>query len=270
MPRSVKIALNSNSYFNLHKFIREEQLHDPRGFEGAGNSYGVYKDIHGYLNWDVRLYQPTVDSFISLSSTVTPTDGARYIVTGTTALSSTANFGGAPPNAIVEYITLDPDGASLNQWNYISPTKGMLCYLDTEDKFYYWDGNSWNDILSSGGGGGTSDSFKKELVLNGTAGNGAVGYVDIVTPSNGSVVDKVEFLTVAGNLTPNTGTPQIKAVLFDGSDTDLTGNIPVNELNSAKLYKENAAIYEVASQSIRLKISGANISGNLTVKITYF
>jgi len=97
---------------NAHAGLPNREIHPPRGFDTAANDTHLDKDIHGYINWQRILSQQPVTAFISLASTVTPSDGLRYIVTGTTSMASSSAFGGAAPNSIVEYITLDPDGNS--------------------------------------------------------------------------------------------------------------------------------------------------------------
>jgi len=38
------------------------------------------------------------------------------------------------------------------QWNYYTPSEGWICWVDDENKFYYFDGSSWSEWSGSGGG----------------------------------------------------------------------------------------------------------------------
>jgi len=112
-----------------------------------------------------------------------------------------------------------------------------------------------------------------DLALDGTTGNGEVGYVDLVTPPTGTVVDTIKILTIDSDLTPDTATPNIAVVFTNGVDPDieLTSVLNVDEMNSSVKITQDATPNEMQSgYSIKLKVSGQDVSGNLKIKISYF
>jgi len=254
---------------NLHVSMPNSQIHNPKGFDTAGKSYIVEKDFFEYLNWIPKLYQNPVEGFISLAGTVTPTDGLRYIVTGSTSLSSSSAFAGANPNSIVEYLTLDPDGVSVNEWAYIDPDIGTVCYVENLDTHYYYDGGEWKAL---GVGGGTIDgTYIAVLNLDGTAGNGEVGTVDLVAPSIGKVITDIDILVKDADLLPDSDVPNISVIYTNGTPVTLVEAITAVELNDMKLMTNALDPVTVTSgYSVKLNITGANLSGNMEVKIKYW
>ncbi len=111
-------------------------------------------------------------------------------------------------------------------------------------------------------------------VLDGTAGNGAVGYVDLVTPADGTVVDYVQFVVaIATPLTPDTGTPKFSLVLHDGTpsnDKVISDVIPADEMNNAHVWKSIGKYFEKATGfDLKIKIVDGDISGTLKTIIHY-
>ena len=169
-------------------------------------------------------------------------------------------------------------------WIYINATSGSGIAPGTNPLFWELEspGSTWHKKNQDSQLVGTSGTVTAneiiaalglsfDLDLDGTTGNGEVGYVDLNTPPDGTVVDFVTWLAIDADLTPDTDTPQLSIVLYDGVNPDVTlsGPISAAELNAALKIGSDAVPSKVASQSLKLKIEGGNTSGTLKIKVNY-
>ncbi len=113
--------------------------------------------------------------------------------------------------------------------------------------------------------GKNAQSFNVEL--DGTAGNGAIGNVEIVLLPNVGT-RPLKITVVSDGLTPDTGTPLIK---FTVAGEDLTDNISVEDLNDNGVseFSTSAVATDEANQHVLMEISGAAVSGNCIVIVEY-
>lgn len=72
------------------------------------------------------------------------TDGIRYLIIDG---GSGTEFAGKD-NKIAEY-----DSASPGTWTFITPLEGMIVYVKDEDRYYQYEGNSWEQLAAGAGGG---------------------------------------------------------------------------------------------------------------------
>lgn len=125
-----------------------------------------------------------------------------------------------------------------------------------------------DDIIT----GGTGLTF--DLTLNGTTGAGEVGYIQLGDiPPIGTVIDVVSWLTKEANLTA-VGDAVVSLVYYDGTPANdiLIGTAyDYADLNSNKLTKEDAPVLIAdGARVLALRITGANLSGNLILRATFF
>ena len=259
----VQPTITGIAYKNDHKFIEEAQLHPPLGYRPANNDTFLTKSIHGENVWQSNLYQQPVIGFVSLGSSVSVSDGDRYIVLGSTVDGS---FGNATPNSIVGYLTIDGEGNDYNEWDYRNAETGMLTYVSGEDKFYYFDGSIWKELSS---GVAPTDKDNATATMNGGANNGADGdYVDLFTPAVGKIFEAV--LTNATSLTPSDAS--ISIVLHDGTpanDIVLVSAVSVPELNiGLSKFGCNGEVV-TSGYELKLLVTGNDVSGTITIVANY-
>lgn len=109
-----------------------------------------------------------------------------------------------------------------------------------------------------------------DLELDGTTGNGEVGYVTLVTPPVGTVIESLKTLAIDSNLTPDDS--ELSLVLSNGTtDVVLAEAATAADLNEQKLIVNNLDPVAVASgYSLRIKVETQNVSGDLKIKANYF
>ena len=250
-------------FLNVHKYVADSEIHPPLGYRtGNVETYPV-KTIHGELVWNNNLMQKPVIGFLNLGSSVSPSDGDRYIATG---VGSSADYAGAIANDIIDYLTIDSYGQTYNQWDKRTPNTGMLTYMSGTDTFYYFDGSIWKELSS---GVTPTDKDNATATLNGTANNGADGdYVDLFTPATGKIFESV--FTKATSLTPSDA--NISIVLHDGTpanDIELVPAVSVDELNiGLSKFGCNGEVV-TAGYSLKLLVTGNDASGVITVVANY-
>lgn len=254
-------------FLNVHKYVADSEIHPPLGYRtGNVETYPV-KTIHGELVWSNNLMQSPVIGFLDLGSTVSPNDGDRYIATG---VGSSATFAGAAANDIIDYLTIDSYGQTYNQWDKRTPNTGMITYMSGVDTFYYFDGSSWK-VIGTGSGSGSTPS-DVTITFDGSANNGAVGdYVNLYTPTVGKEIRSVLYRV--GSLTPNDATASIQMVLNDGinPDIEIVSAVTNEELNYSALQEYGVAAITVPSgYSLKLLVSGANVTGGTLRVLTYY
>lgn len=252
---------------NDHKDLVEAELHYPKGYTLSGRESYPSNSIHGQLEWKFKYMQEPVIGFTSVASTVS--DGDRYIFTG---VGSSADFGGASTNDIVSYLTVDDFGQIYNAWDFITPQAGTLVYATSLDTWYYFDGSIWK-VLSAGSGGGVVPS-DVTITFDGGANNGAVGdYVDLYAPVAGREIKSVMYVRNA-TLLPDDATASIQMVLHDGNplnDIEIVSAITNEEINYSKTNEYGVAAIEVPSGfSLKLLVSGANVTGGTLRVLTYY
>lgn len=247
------------SYANSHKELANGQIHPPRDYSLAGNATFLGKDINGELAWDRMTWDAPVIGFIADESTASSADGARYIVTA----SSSASFSGASVNDVVQYLTVDYNGTVVNEWNFITPVAGCTLYATSLDAFYYFDGASWQSLVS-GSTGKEPDSVTKTF-----AGSNIGTYIDLYTPTVGNEIERILFK--GSGITPTDAI--IKVVLHDGTpanDVDITSELFAAEFNNI-LYNYGANGQTVSSGfSLKLLVSGNDINTGTLKVITYY
>lgn len=115
--------------------------------------------------------------------------------------------------------------------------------------------------------------FVYNLILDGSANNGLAGdYVDLVTPAPGKVVDFVQFVALPPNLSPDTVAPSFKLVLKHATspDINLSVSVTAEDMNDYMNYKLDAVPTIITTgYSLKILVSGANLTGNLKVIIHY-
>ncbi len=140
--------------------------------------------------------------------------------------------------------------------------------------------NKDSQLVNAGGDVVTADDILAftglsfDFTLDGSAGNGAVGYLDLVEPADGTVVDELTLMAIAADLAYSGSLPSVELVLHDGTpanDVSLGYVVTVNELNAAKKSKQDLTpVAKTAGFSVKLKITGSNITaGTLKVKVNY-
>lgn len=244
-------------YRNNHKHIEDAQLHPPLGYRLAERDTFLSKSIHGENKWNDIMFQQPVIGFVTLGSSVVPSNGDRYIVLGSTVDGS---YGNATPNSIVEYLTLDSEANEYNQWDYKGALTGMLTYVTGEDAFYFFDGSSWRTI-GTGSGVPTSSSATATFT-----GSNVDTYIDLFAPL-GNEIKEVNY--VVNGLV---GAATVQCVLHDGNplnDVVIVEEISVEELLASKLH----VILANAQQSgtgfrAKLLIKDADITAG-TIKVIF-
>jgi len=243
---------------NDHKDLAEGELHYPKGYTLAGRESYPIRNVHGELDWQFKYYQEPVIGFTSVGSTVN--DGDRYIFTG---VGSSAEFGGASTNDIVSYLTVDSYGQNYDSWDFITPLAGTLVYASSLDAFYYYDGSSWQSLVS-GNTGKEPDSITKTF-----AGSNIGTYIDLYTPTVGNEIERILFK--GSSITPTDAI--IKVVLHDGTpanDVDITAELFAAEFNDI-LYNSGANGQTVVSGfSLKLLVSGNDIDTGTLKVISYY
>lgn len=121
----------------LHKFIPDGELHDPKGFAGANNGDAVWKNEKGVLQWLDREILPSALNFVD-ASVAPPTTNTGDIYVLSSGGSVDAGWGGVSLDDWVRY-----DGTD---WNAITPTKSRVCYDETADVLMAYDGTDWNTV----------------------------------------------------------------------------------------------------------------------------
>jgi hypothetical protein len=179
-------------------------------------------------------------------------------------MGSSAEFGGATPNSIIEYLTLEADGTAYNSWDYVAPLLGMLVYDAATELYYSYNGISWGVL----GTGGTTPTVDTETIT--FVGSNVNTYIDLYTPTAGIEIDTVTY--VVDSLLPSLDSVFVTMVLRSGT-TNITvvDAVSTAELNSVKKSKFDIDAIEVpAGYSLKLFVSGANItSGTIKVITNY-
>jgi len=138
------------TYPNVHKYLSDNEIHNPKNFTtAAANSY-VAKGNDGNLVWHEDYYTlPVIDLVDGSAPPPTSVDGDRYVIVSTT-VGSTVNAGwdGALFNDIVQYY-----GTSVGTWNSVTPKEGFTVYDKDGDNTLVFNGSDWVPIT-----GGTDDS----------------------------------------------------------------------------------------------------------------
>ena len=140
---------------------------------------------------------------------------------------------------------------------------GTLVYATSLDAFYYFDGASWQSLVS-GNTGKEPDS-----VTNTFAGSNVGTYIDLYTPTVGNEIERILFK--GSGITPSDAI--IKVVLHDGTpanDVDITSELFAAEFNDI-LYNYGANGQTVASGfSLKLLVSGNDIDTGTLKVVTYY
>lgn len=117
---------------------------------------------------------------------------------------------GSPANGALYIVASSPTGAwsgktgqlafwltSANAWSFIVPREGFLVHVNDEDKFYKFNGSSW-EVFSGGGSSGVAsivagtgisvdNADPSNPIVSATGGGGSGGAVQTVAISSGSL-----------------------------------------------------------------------------------
>jgi len=128
----------------LHKNISAEgDIHNPKWFSGANNGDVAWRNELGVLESTDELVLPAALNFVD-GSAAPPTSNSGDIYVLSSGASVNAGWGTVALGDWVRY-----DGTT---WNVITPQKSTLCYNETTDKLFSYDGSAWSGL---GGGSGT-------------------------------------------------------------------------------------------------------------------
>lgn len=251
-------------YTNLHRDLPEDQLHEPKGFTTAGYDSFVTKSIHGENVWQSMLFQQPVIGFLSLGSSVSPSNGDRYIAIG---VGSTGEYAGAVADDIIGYLTLDSNGNAYNQWDKIPPAEGMLTYITSLEAYYYYNGSAWLPLGTGGGGGNNPNDTTVTFI-----GSNLDTYLDLYSPTAGLEIDRITY--VVNTLDPSDDSTFVRLVFHDGNpsnDVEIISDINTNLLNETKKQGFDINAVEIPSGfTMKLFVSGSDINSGTLRVITYF
>ncbi len=122
----------------LHKNINSSaDIHNPKWFEGADNGNLAWKNEKGELENTDELVLPAALDFVD-ASVAPPTTNTGDIYVLSSGGSVEAGWGAVALKDWVRY-----DGTD---WNEITPQKSTLCYNETDDALYSYNGISWDVI----------------------------------------------------------------------------------------------------------------------------
>ena len=120
----------------LHKNINSSaDIHNPKWFEGADNGNLAWKNEKGELENTDELVLPAALEFVD-ASVAPPTTNTGDIYVLSSGGSVNAGWGAVALKDWVRY-----DGTD---WNEITPQKSTLCYNETDDTLYSYDGELTN------------------------------------------------------------------------------------------------------------------------------
>ncbi len=122
----------------LHKNINNSaDIHNPKWFEDADNGNLAWKNEKGELENTDELVLPAALEFVD-ASVAPPTTNTGDIYVLSSGGSVEAGWGAVALKDWVRY-----DGTD---WNKITPQKSTLCYNETDDTLYSYDGALWSQI----------------------------------------------------------------------------------------------------------------------------
>ena len=122
----------------LHKNISAEgDIHNPKWFSGANNGDVAWRNELGVLESTDELVLPAALDFLD-GSAAPPTSNSGDIYVLSSGASVNAGWGTVALGDWVRY-----DGTT---WNDITPQKSTLCYNETLDKLFSYDGSLWTGL----------------------------------------------------------------------------------------------------------------------------
>ena len=143
----------------LHKNISAEgDIHNPKWFSGANNGDVAWRNELGVLESTDELVLPAALNFVD-GSVAPPTSNSGDIYVLSSGASVNAGWGTVALGDWVRY-----DGTT---WNDITPQKSTLCYNESSDGLYSYDGVNWN----APGGGIASVTSAEKAALSPSVGD---------------------------------------------------------------------------------------------------
>ena len=122
----------------LHKNISAEgDIHNPKWFSGANNGDVAWRNELGVLESTDELVLPAALNFVD-GSAAPPTSNSGDIYVLSSGASVNAGWGTVALGDWVRY-----DGTT---WNDITPQKSNICYNETLDKLFSYDGSLWTGL----------------------------------------------------------------------------------------------------------------------------
>ena len=122
----------------LHKNISAEgDIHNPKWFSGANNGDVAWRNELGVLESTDELVLPAALDFVD-GSAAPPTSNSGDIYVLSSGASVNAGWGTVSLGDWVRY-----DGTT---WNDITPQKSNICYNETLDKLFSYDGSLWTGL----------------------------------------------------------------------------------------------------------------------------
>ncbi len=130
---------------NLHPDIPDSQLHNPKGFAGAGNATFIFKDEKAALVWETRQRLPAALQFVDQTAAPpTEASGDIYVLDGESTAVDAA-WDGLAQHDWARY-----DGTT---WLGITPVEPTFCWdkSEDEDRIFTndWDKDKPNDVLTN-------------------------------------------------------------------------------------------------------------------------
>lgn len=246
---------------NVHKYLDNDELHVPKDFSTAGNNEFPTKNNAGSLDWRFRYWDdPILAQTDGSIAPPTNSEGDRYILTGSTAVSS--SWDGAYTNQIVEYIS--------GSWEGITPQIGMRVYDRDTSSVLTWTGAAW--VADSGGG--STEGVERKLVSYDSVDLTDASTTNIHTGASGNDTFITKIILRAKTFGAVTVAPTINVYVNSTEDvipsTVLTGFDSSSE-DEYYVLRCDAVVNKVqASQNLVFDVSWAATADSMDVIVDVF